>query len=106
MVANLHADPRYQIRLGTVLDIGRPRVDDSELTHLLVSLPYPYGPTLEYFQADGFQARILWLLPINSSEAAYASLHGVEELEREFDRSGINYLDVHRSSVVENPRHR
>lgn len=100
MMANIHADPRYRVHLGKVIDIGRPWVDGSEMQHLLVSLPFPYGPKFEYFLADGRTVRILWLLPISKDEAALALRAGVDALERRFDEVAIDYLDIHRSSVV------
>ena len=48
MVANFHADPCYEdLAFGGILEIGRPWVEDSSLDHLLISLPYPYGPEFE-----------------------------------------------------------
>jgi hypothetical protein len=43
--------------------------------HLLVSLPYPYGPTLEEL-APG--QRLLRLLPITREEAAFGREHGAD----------------------------
>ena len=44
--------------------------------------------------------RLLWLLPIHPSEAAYARAHGAEALERLFDDAGVMYADPQRPAVV------
>jgi hypothetical protein len=100
MVSNFHANERYRLRVGKVIDIGRPWVDGSSLQHLLVSLPHPYGPKLEHFTVRGKPVRLLWLLPISKGEADDALSHGVELLEREFERVGIDYLAGDRASVI------
>ena len=100
MACHFHADERYRLHLGKIVDIGRPWDDGSQLHHLLVSLPYPYGPRLEHCKVGGSPVRLFWLLPISATEADYAIANGVESLEREFDRLGIDYLDNQRPSVV------
>lgn len=100
MVANFHSDPRYQIRLGSILSIGRGWVDGSKCNHFLISLPYPFGPRLEVFRNSSTWVEFLWLMPITPSEAAFAREHGVEQLERRFDDAAIDYKDPDRPSVV------
>lgn len=100
MLANLHADSRYRIKLGEVINIGRPWLEHSMCDHLLVSLPYPYGPKLEWLKSEDLCIRFLWALPITAREAAFAELNGYERLEKKFDAAGINYLDPARPSVV------
>lgn len=97
MVTNFALDCRYQVRLGSILDIGRPWLPKSRCDHLLVSLPYPYGPKLEEL---GPATRILWLLPITHAEADFAREHGVEALEQCFEREQLQYFDPSRSSVT------
>jgi hypothetical protein len=46
VVAHLRTDARYCLRVGKVSEIGRAWSDGSAADHLLVSLPYPYGPHL------------------------------------------------------------
>jgi hypothetical protein len=100
MVSNFHADPRYRVHLGKVLDIGRPWMDDSNCNQFLVSLPYPQGPGLENCYVDGYHVRFLWLLPITATERRYLEANGQEALERRFEGSGINAVDPLRQSVA------
>ena len=81
IVANMHVDPRYRMRIGKVLDIGRPWLDRSRADHLLVSLPYAHGPKLETCIVGKHHIRIVWLVPITAAEAAFAREHGHQHLE-------------------------
>jgi hypothetical protein len=76
-----------------------PRVKSSRCTHLLVSLPYPFGPAFEHCQVNAM-LRLLWLLPITAAEAAFGRARGVDALEDLFERERIDTLDVMRASVV------
>lgn len=100
MVANFYADPRYNLHLGSVLEIGRPWMEASTCNHFLVSLPYPFGPTFEYFTHDQVAVRLFWLCPITADEAAFARAHGAEPLEQKFESAAIDTLDVYRRSVL------
>ena len=101
MAAHFHADQRYRLDLGKVVDIGRTWLEGSSCDHLLVSLPYPYGPKLEWLRLPNKVCiRFLWLLPITAREAAFAELHGVESLESKFDSARLDYLNLKRPSVV------
>lgn len=100
MVASFHADLRYRLGLGRIVNIGRPWADGAVADHLLVSLPYPYGPDLEVCQVGDAQVRILWLVPITASEPRFAFDHGTEELERMFDAAGVDVLIPGRASPV------
>jgi len=100
MVASFHADPGYRLRLGQTVNIGRPWEAGSAADHLLVSLPYPFGPDLEWCRRDEQTVRILWLVPISEAEARFASERGSEELERLFDAEGVDVLAVSRPSLI------
>lgn len=100
MVANFHADERYRLDVGRTIAIGGPWIEHSGCDHLLVSLPYPYGPRLERLQLSDMCVRFLWLMPITAREAAFAELNGAEALEQKFDLAKTNYLDARRASVV------
>ncbi|MHB1077176.1 suppressor of fused domain protein [Thiobacillus sp.] len=101
MLAHFHADPRYRLHIGKVIDIGQSWIDDSNLHNLLVSLPYPYGPPLEWCDVGaGIMVRFCWLLPVTETEAAFALETGVERLESKFDEAGIDYLNPARQAVV------
>lgn len=101
MVANFWADPRYELHVGKVLDIGRPWLEGSPCDHLLISLPYPFGPKLEVCRVSNeMTVRFLWLLPIHRSEAEFLREKGLEALERRFDECAIDYLDAQREPVI------
>ena len=100
MVASFHADPRYSVSLGQTVKIGRPWAEGSSADHLLVSLPYPFGPDLELCDVDGVAVRILLLVPISATEARFVSDQGFEELERLFETKGVDVLSVSRPSLI------
>lgn len=101
MVAFMHCDPRHRLSVGHTLKIGRPIVVGSSLDRLLVSLPYPYGERFEFIHlSNGQHARILWLLPITALEERFRHEHGLEALEKRFDKKELNYIDFLRRSVV------
>ena len=100
MVANLHADPRYRLSVGSVVGIGRSWTEGSRCDHLLVSRPYPYGPRLERCEVGGRLIRFLWLVPITAGEAALARRDGVDALERLLEQSEINPIAPTRPSVA------
>lgn len=100
MLANYHADEQYRLDLGQVIKIGSPWMSDSTCDHLLMSLPYPFGPKLEWLKLEFVSVRFIWALPITSREAAFAQLHGTDALEEKFDAAGIDYTDLHRLSIA------
>lgn len=100
MVANLHADSRYRLSVGSVVNIGRAWTEGSSCDHLLVSRPYPYGPRLERCQVDGRLVRFIWLVPITPAEAALARREGVEALERLLEQNEIDPIAPARPSVA------
>lgn len=99
MLAHFHSDPRFRLALGKIVRIGEPWLDGS-CDHLLISLPYPYGPKLEWATYETGRIHFLWVLPITQREAGFAELNGNEALERAFDKAGLNYLDMERPSVI------
>lgn len=100
MVASFHADSRYTLQLGNTIDIGRPWAEGSAADHLLVSLPYPYGPALEICEISEPTVQILWLVPVTKAEVNFAAANGVEELEQLLDASGIDVASSTRRSLV------
>lgn len=101
MTAFYHAGPPSQrLGVGHTVPIGEPWLRGSSCDHLLVSVPYPFGPDLESCAWDGGHARLLWLLPITPAERDYQAENGLEALEQRFDRAAIHPTDVARSSVV------
>lgn len=101
MIAHFCADMKLSFGLNRILDIGRPWLEGSSCDHLLISLPYPFGPKLEWLELPkGKKVRFLWALPITRDEAAFARAEGVEALEQLFDLHRINAVDPNRPSVV------
>jgi Suppressor of fused protein (SUFU) len=100
MVTNFHADPKHQLSIGSTMNIGRPWMDGATAGHLLVSLPYPYGPNLEHLDADGTHVQVLWLVPITAAEAAYRRDRGLEALEQLLETDGVDVLNPGRLSLV------
>jgi hypothetical protein len=92
--------PEQRLDRGTVVPLGRPWTPGSTCDRFLVTLPYPYGPDLEWCRWRRNAARLLWLLPITPFEATYLENHGLEALERRFEESGVHFADPERPSVV------
>lgn len=100
MVTYFHADPRYRLSIGSTMNIGRPWTDDATADHLLVVLPYPFGPGLEHCDAAGTHVQVLWLVPITAAEADYRREHGLEALERLLEGDDVDVLRPERRSLV------
>jgi hypothetical protein len=100
MVANLHADARYRLRVGSTMNIGRPWMENSAADHLLVSLPYPYGPALERCELRERHVRFLWLVPITAAEANLVRSHGTEALERLLEQGKVDVISPGRRSLA------
>lgn len=100
MVSHYHSFAAHRLDVGSVINIGRPWMRDSRMGHLLVSLPYPYGPGLEWAPLEAGEARFLWLLPIHRSEAEFIKRKTLDEFESLMDIKGVNILDFNRDPVV------
>jgi hypothetical protein len=100
MLASFHADERFRLDVGSIVNIGDPWLPNSLCDHLLISRPYPYGPKLEWLKLSETCVRFLWALPITAREAAFAELNGFSALEEKFDATKLDYPNPHRSSVV------
>lgn len=100
MLANFHADHRYRLDVGSVVNIGDPWMPGSICDHLLISVPYPYGPKLEWLKTPDICVRFLWAMPITPREAAFLELNSLEALEQQFDAAKVDYMDPVRSSIV------
>jgi len=88
------------VGLGHIVNIGHPWAEGSSCDRLLMSLPYPFGPRLEWLKSDTLTIQFLWALPITSQEASFLKQNGIEELERRFDSAKLKYWDARRQSVV------
>lgn len=102
MVAHFQSAPQHRpLDVGSTTAIGQPWLEQSSCTHFLVSLPYPFGPSLEWLHISGeTHIRFTWLVPVTEDEAAYAHEHGIEPLEELFEKAQLNYLNVSRCSVL------
>lgn len=101
MVAYYHAGPESQrLDVGHTVPIGEPWLPMSACDHLLVGLPYAYGPELERCQWRGGHARLLALVPITEQERAYKVHHGADALEARLEGAAAMVVDPARPSVV------
>lgn len=96
MLASACFNKVVDAHIGKVINIGRPWLEGSQFSNLLISLPYPYGRKLEIMDAIQF----LWLLPISDKEKEFLYPHSLDELETLFDEYGIDYLNPNRKSVI------
>ena len=100
MLASFHQDPDFPLDVGHRIEIGWPWLPGSTCDRLLLSLPYPFGPDLEWLKWGDVPIRFLWALPITARESEFAGSHSVEELEQLFDEVKLSYLDPYRKSVI------
>lgn len=100
MVSHYHSFEAHRLDVGSVINIGRPWTPDSRMDHLLVSLPYPYGPELERAPTEAGGARFLWLLPIHKSEADFIKREALDVFESMLDAEGVNVLDPGRNPIA------
>ena len=100
MVAQLHADPRYPLSLGQVIDIGHPWLPGASCDHLLVCLPGPFGDDFEWLSTRERTVRFVWLLPITRSEAELARSQGLSPLQEKLGAAGVDVAERSREPVV------
>ena len=100
MVANLHADERYPLSLGQVLEIGHGWLPGARADHLLVALPTAFDPELEWLSDRSRNVRFIWLIPITRREAEFAKKHGPVALQEKLGASRADLAALVRESVV------
>jgi Suppressor of fused protein (SUFU) len=86
--------------LGHTVPIGEPWLPGSHCDHLLISLPYPFGPDLQECHVGDRHVDFLWLVPITKAERDFKVAHGQEELEQRFETADLRYWEIERSSVI------
>lgn len=86
--------------LGHTIPFGEPWLPGSRCDHLLVSLPYPWGPELQTCHLGDRHVDFLWLLPITKQERDFKVANGLEALESRFDERELRYWDPRRPSVA------
>ena len=89
-----------KLGLGHTLPIGEPWLPGSGCDHLLISLPYPYGPELQTCHVGDRHVEFLWLLAISGAERDFEVTASLEALESRFDEVGLKYWQVDRAPVV------
>lgn len=99
-LVHVHGQEQSGLREGSVLPLGRGWMEGSACDHLLVMVPYPYGPGLEHVSCNALRLRILWVCPITAAEARYTEARGLEAIERRFEQARIDFLDPNRRSAV------
>ncbi|MEU1305374.1 suppressor of fused domain protein [Streptomyces shenzhenensis] len=99
MIAYYHCGG-HQLDLEHTMPIGEPWLPGSTCDHLLISLPYLYGPGLDHCSVPGGHARILWTLPVTAAEIEFRKRHGHEALEQLFDEAEVIPTDPFRASVA------
>ena len=100
MAAHLHADPRYPLSLGQVLEIGQPWLPGSTCQHLLVCLPDAFGPEFEWLSSRERTIRFVWLVPITAREAELARDQGYAALQEKLAAAQVDLGEPGRKSVV------
>ena len=101
MTAYYHAGQVSQrLDVGHTVPVGEPWLPGATCDHLLVSIPYIFGPNFETCRWKGGHARLLWLLPITSVERDFKVEHGLEALEQRFESESVDYPNPARRSVV------
>jgi hypothetical protein len=101
IVSHFYASENHNLDQGCILNLGRPWLENSACSHLLLSRPYILGPEFEWCPTALLPLhRFLWLRPITEKEAAFGYSKGVESLEQLFDKNEIEFADVNRRSVV------
>ncbi|MEU4198240.1 suppressor of fused domain protein [Kribbella sp. NPDC026611] len=100
LAMTVHYNHGGKLGLGHTLPIGEPWLPGSACDHLLISLPYPYGPELQTCHVGDRHVDFLWLVPISASERDFKLTSGLEALESRFDKAGLKYWQADRASVI------
>jgi len=92
--------PSQHLHVGDTTYFGEPVLAESLCDHLLISLPYPWGPDFEEAEWATGEATFAWLMPITAGERDFKAEHGLDALEELFERTAVKALDPKRRSVV------
>lgn len=103
IVMLLHAVAEYHrtgatLGLGHTVNFGMPWQPGSQCTKGYISLPYLFGPTLEWLKKP--EVRCLWLIPVTPAEVEFKKQQGIDALEDRFEGAQFDYDDPMRASVV------
>lgn len=89
-----------KLGLWDSVNFGRPWLVGSTCQYGYISLPYLDGPPLENLQTEHSIVKFYWLIPVTSAEVEYKKSHGVEALEKRFEKWGLDYANPLRKSTV------
>ena len=89
-----------RLGIGHTVNFGVGILEDSNLTHGLISLPFLDGSNLELFSNGIQEINCLWLIPISQLELQYKKQYGLEALEKLFEKTAFAYSNPMRSSLV------
>ncbi len=101
MLAWFHAGPADQrLDLGHTVPLGEPWTPGSACDHILIDLPYLYGPELELCPFQGGHIRLLAAMPITPAERQFKIAKGLEERGDLLEEQSVDYSNPLRASVV------
>ena len=88
------------LRIAITAPVGEPLLHGSNLEYVYISLPYTFGPELEICTVGNEDIHLYWVFPITREEKEFAKTHGYEELQRRFEKAGVEYWSPNRKSVI------
>lgn len=100
MIAHFQSFDAHRLNIGSTVNLGRPWMGRSECDHMVVTLPYPFGPVLEMAPEAANGARFYWLVPISEAEATFIKRDGFEEFENRVEASQVDVIDPLRPLVI------
>ncbi len=86
--------------VGFTFPVGEPVLPDSQLDHILVSIPYQFDSEFEECSNEDELVQFVWLLPITREEREFKVKEGLEALEQAFEDAEVPYWDAWRDSVI------
>lgn len=101
LTINAYYHRNHRLGLHHTAPLGEPLVPGSNLEYVYISLPYPFGPTLEVCDVGGEHIHFYWVFPITRAEKDLVSKSGHEALEQLFEDKKVEYWSPFRRAVVE-----
>jgi hypothetical protein len=100
VVAHFHVTGA-RLDLHHIVNLGEAWLPGSACSYAYLSLPYQFGPSLEWLRTQSRTTRCLWLVPIAASERQLALARGIESLEQAFEREQPDLTNLRRRSAVD-----
>ncbi len=88
------------LAVGFTFPVGEPVLPESQLDHILVSIPYQFDEEFEDCGEGDDLVQYVWLLPITREEREFKVKEGLEALEQLFEDAEVPYWDAWRDSVT------